>query len=168
MQTLLKIIAVVIIGVGVVSYFSPDARKALSGMTKIFKLSQKDSGPQPISKAAVTQLIKDDMQRFAVSINNKNMAQFYAQLSDFWQARTSVKDLNEVFAPYINSGIDLTVLKNMTPVIDKGPKVTNNADLHVTGHYNTTPSVLQFKQTYYLQGTGEWKLAEFFVEVKKK
>jgi len=55
----------------------------------------------------------------------------------------------------------------MRPIIDSGPRITNNADLHISGHYNTTPSIVSFKQTYYMEGTGEWKLAEFFMDVKK-
>ncbi len=55
----------------------------------------------------------------------------------------------------------------MKPILDQGPQVLKNGDLHVTGHYNTTPSVLYFKQTYYLEESEKWKLAEFFVEIKK-
>lgn len=169
MNTIFKIFGALIIVIGLAAFFSPDVKNALLGVTNIFKPSTIESTlPTPLTKGEVKKLIKDDMQRFAVSINNKDMGVFYENLSDFWKSNTNVPTLNQAFAAYINSGIDLTVLQNMTPVIDKGPKITNNEDLYVAGHYNTTPSVVHFKKTYYLQSTGEWKLAEFFVEVRKQ
>jgi len=158
MQVVFKIIGILIVVIGLVVVFSPEARKTLSETLSGSALSSKD----------VQKLIKNDMQRFSASINNKSMAQFHAQISDLWQARTSVQELNEVFAPFINSGIDLTILNNGKIVIDKGPIIIKNSDLHAEGHYERTPLAVNFKVTYHLQKPDEWKLSEFFIEINNK
>lgn len=158
MQVIFKIIGVLIVIMGLVFVLSPEVRKTVSETLSASTLSNED----------VQKLIKDDIQRFAVSINNKSMDQFYAQISDLWQTRTSVQALNKVFAPFINSGIDLTILNNAKIVIDKGPTILKNSDLHAEGHYEGTPLAVNFKVTYHLQKTGEWKLSEFFIDINNK
>jgi hypothetical protein len=96
------------------------------------------------------------------------MKSFYDNISPFWQIRTSTKDLDKTFIAFLKTDIDLTVLQNVTPLIDRTPIISPDGNLYLRGHYNTKPSVLYFKQTYRKEQDGTWKLVEFFIELKKK
>ena len=143
-------------------YSNPELKSKFAELTGQKKIPSKIV----VTKDETIKLIKNNMQVFALSVKEKDMTKFYDNISDYWQKRTSVEELNKTFDPFIQSGIDLTLLKNMQPIIDRGTKVTDKKDLYIVGHYNTKPSVVRFKQTYRYQKKGGWKLVEFFVEVK--
>ena len=149
-------------------YVNPESLKQVSkDFFASITPSADTTAPQPLSEAEITKLVQSNMHNFSYSVKQKEMSQFYKNISIFWQKKTSVKKLSITFKPFIDSNIDLTVLDNLQPIFNHAPILTKNADLYVAGYYDTTPSRVQFKQTYYMQGNGEWKLAEFFVGVKK-
>jgi len=152
-------------------YTNPETRNKVSDLTNQLTgkkniTQEKKAQKIEISKDDIIKLIKENMQTFAVSVNQKDMSNFYNNTAAYWQKRTSAAELNKVFNPFIKAGVDLTALKNMQPIIDKETKVTNKKDLYIVGHYNTKPSVVRFKQTYQYQKNSAWKLVEFFVEIK--
>jgi len=159
----LIVIFIALIGGGAIFYSNPDLFQKLMDKTESitsYSLKTPDTRKQ-------VQLIKNHLYDFAISVKEKDMSLFYNHISPFWQQKTSIEELNKVFAPFIKSGIDLTVLKNQNPIIDH-IEVTKAGILHMAGHYNTKPSVLYFKQAYRMEKNGEWKLVEFFIELKKK
>lgn len=166
MKIFTTLLLVGVVGLSILLYVNPDARKQLRSALKITSMTSSEKAPPPVSKEETQMLIVQNIDHFAQAVKAKDMSLFYKNISQFWQNKTSVAKLNQVFKPFIDSGIDLRGLRNMKPIIDTGPEVTNKADLHLTGHYDTTPSIVSFKQTYYMEGTGEWKLAEFFMDVK--
>ena len=119
-------------------------------------------------KKQIMKFAQDNIQSFALSIKEKDMTRFYNNLSPFWQERTSVEVLNKNYAPFMNNnGIDLTLLKNIEPlIIQEGTKMTDRNDLHISGYYNTTPAVVRFEQTLKYGKDDTWKLVEFFVQLK--
>ena len=155
-------LVIVIIGAGVVIYTNPQLKE------RAMVLLQTQKATKVPTKEALIALVKENMQYFAVSLKEKSMKRFYNHISPFWQNKTEVKKLNRVFAPFIKSGIDLTPLQKISPIIDKTFILDKTGDLAVAGHYNTTPSVLYFKHTYRADEKGQWKLVEFFVELKKE
>lgn len=166
MERTLKIILLILIGLLVSVLVSPDTRQTLSTAFKSIISYKYESNYQPLSNEEVTALIQENIHYFAVALQQKDMSTFYVQLSEFWQEKTSVGELNQIFKPFIDAGIDLGSLKKSQPVMDVTPQVTNKADLQVSGHYTTKPFIVHFKQTYTLEHTGEWKLVEFFMDIK--
>jgi len=159
-------IAIVVILAGAaifIVYSNPALKEKVSSLVGQKKVEKKKI---VVTKEKVNKLVKENMQNFALSVNQKDMSAFYSTLSPYWQKRTSVEELNKTFDPFIKAGVDLTPLKDLKPIIDKGTKVTDKKDLHIVGHYDTKPSVVRFKQTYQYQKNKGWKLVEFFVEIK--
>ncbi len=112
---LVKLIILGAIVAIVVIYFNSDMRKRMQNATNnvISKTNEQEKSlPLPPTKDEVSKLIKENMQHFAISVNQKDMSVFYKNISTFWQNKTTIKDLNKAFEPFINSGINLTVLKN--------------------------------------------------------
>jgi hypothetical protein len=157
--TLISIVSVAIAVVALVT--NPKVKNTIEGYLDQNKMVV---NTVPDEKEMV-KLVQKNMQIFAQSVKEKDMTRFYRSIAPFWQQKTSVKELNGVFAPFMNAAIDLTKLQKLQPVIDKGTKLTQKQDLYILGHYNTKPLV-RFEQTCKHQKDGSWKLVAFFLAVK--
>lgn len=129
-------------------------------------LQSQDASPSVPNKAEQVALIKQSMKNFAVASNNKNMESFRKTISQLWQKQVTTEQLNQAFAPFIEKGIDLTVLDPLEPSFDNEPKIDKNGVLTITGRYPTRPSQLTFEQQYIYEGTS-WKLVGFKVNIQK-
>ena len=162
----LGVVAILIILAGITTfaiYSNPEMRNRICTLMGQEKIEAKKV---IVTQKEIIALVQDSMQIFAISVNQKDMSNFYSSTADYWQKRTSIAELNKIFNPFIKAGVDLTALEKMQPIIDKRTRVTKKKDLYIVGHYNTKPSVVRFKQTYKHQKSGDWKLVEFFVEIK--
>jgi hypothetical protein len=123
--------------------------------------------PEIPSKEAITAMTQESTLLFANAVKAKDMSGFYAKISKFWQEKTSVDELNKAFKPFMDAGIDFTVLKNLQPIFDKEPTLSEYNELIIEGHYPTTPSVAKFRNIY-LKEDGAWKLTGFYMILKGK
>lgn len=82
-----------------------------------------------------------------------------------WQKQTSVKELDKIFAPFLNAGIDLSVLADITPVLDEKPQIKDNIKLTLNGHYSATPNNAYFDYSF-IKEDGNWKLIGFNLHIK--
>lgn len=110
-------------------------------------------------------LIQESILVFADSVNQKSMSKLYDHMSLFWRERTNIGELDKAFTPFYQAEIDLTILKSFTPVFDKKPKMTEQGEIILEGHYETTPSVVYFKNIY-IKENGKWKLSGINVNIK--
>jgi hypothetical protein len=62
--------------------------------------------------------------------------------------------------------LDLTVLDRLEPTIDGTPKIGEQGQLILTGHFPSQPDRVTFEQTYIYEGLG-WKLIGFGFNIKK-
>ncbi len=126
---------------------------------------EKKEKAQVPSKEDIVTMTQESTLLFANAINAKSMAGFYDNISKFWQGKTSVNELNKAFQPFMDAGIDFTVLKDLQPVFDKEPELSEYNELIIEGHYPTTPSVARFRNIY-LNENGKWKLTGFHMILK--
>jgi hypothetical protein len=98
-------------------------------------LMQQDQNPQNI----VTH-VRDVMQQFGAAIKQKNMSGFHASplLSTAFAKQYSVEQMNAGFKSMMDSGVDLTTLNELQPVLDSA-QVDPAHQLIVNGHYPSTP-----------------------------
>jgi len=102
-------------------------------------------------------LVQENMLLFAKGINNKDMKIFYDNISIVWQKDTNVNSLNRAFKLFMDQNADFSILKNYTPIFDKKPTISNENILLIEGHYATSPSVVNFKNSFILENQ-VWKL----------
>jgi len=123
------------------------------------------STPQLPSKDKLISLTQENTQIFAQAVNAKNMSVFYDQISSFWQKDTTPEALDKAFDAFYKAGIDFTVLKNITPTLNKEPTLLKDGRLLTEGHYPTSPSVVYFNYSY-INENNHWKLVGFNINVK--
>lgn len=116
-------------------------------------------------KETLIPLIHESTMVFAHSVNEKSMSKLYNHISNFWQVRTTVESLDKSFDPFYKAGIDLTVLKDITPVLDKEPEITKDGEMIIKGHYPTSPSMVYFENIY-LKENGAWKMSGININIK--
>ena len=124
-----------------------------------------DLSPQFLDKDKLIALTQENTQIFAQAVNIKDMSKFYDHISSFWQKETTPQALDKAFDAFYRAGIDFTVLKNITPVLDKEPKLLKDRRVVIEGHYPTSPSVVYFNYSY-INENNNWKLVGFNINVK--
>ncbi len=118
------------------------------------------------SRQKLIALIQETMMIFAKSVNEKSMKRVYDYSAKLFQKYYTLDKLNKAFQSFYKANVDLTVLKDITPIIDQGPIIkAGGRYITVKGHYPTSPSVVYFKNSYYLEN-GKWKLISIGVNIK--
>ncbi len=151
---------------------------------KIYSIRKQTAGLQTLEKKVVEQkvkniqltaqmpsqnvlisLTKESTQVFAQAVNAKDMSNFYSYISGFWQKDTSSEALDNAFDAFYRAGIDFTVLKSITPILNEKTKLLTDGRLLVEGHYPTSPSVVYFNYSY-INENNNWKLIGYNINVK--
>lgn len=135
--------------------------------------AEKKSTPEPAQQRIAmpdhviqVALVKQSIQSFALSVNAKDMTGFYNDSGNHFRNNFTIEKLNKVFEQFMLQNIDLTAVKDMTPIFDQKTKMHPEKDLIVmVGHYETSPSLVNF-EVYYLMENGAWKLVAINIEVK--
>ncbi len=150
------------------SIFKPtggiEKEKPESGIKKE-KAKAESSVNQVLSKHELVNLVQKTTMVFAQSVNDKSMQKLYDYSSDFFRRQMSVEQLDQQFGAFYKAGIDLTILKDITPILDGSPKVLEDGQVTIKGHYPTSPSVVSFNNSYYLEN-GKWKLSGIGIYIK--
>ena len=119
-----------------------------------------------LTEREVKSAVMATMAAFAQSVAQKSMAPFYRQISPFWQARSSVRQLDEKFAPFLRAGVDLRPLARIEPVITWITPVKGQKTLRVAGYYPTRPMRVEFDMILRPEKEGGFKAVAFFVALK--
>ena len=165
LKNIIIVILLLIIGIaGIVTVSNPQIKSAIA---QIIQKKSHQTEKKMLSQKEMETLVEESMQTFSQSLKEQSMTSFYANIAAYWKERTSVKELNKVFAPFIERKIDLSGLSQLTPIIEKGTGLTPNGDLLVKGRYKASNATLQFKEIYKYE-KNNWKLVEFFVQIFPK
>ena len=93
------------------------------------------------------------------------MSRFHSYIAERWKQEIDVNVLDNAFARYIKSGIDLTVLEKYSPQFSSKPSINEDGHLQVKGKYTTKPDEFFFDYQYTYEGLG-WKLMGINIQVK--
>lgn len=134
---------------------------------KIYSMQKPSAGVQsenssllaPTPKEQV-ELVKKSLYDFALSVEKRSMEHFHSTISNSWKAQITAKKLDETFGEVFSSGMDLSVVNPMLPIIDAESEIDENGILKIKGHYETTPVHLYFEQQFIYEGIS-WKLFGF-------
>ncbi|MBX2867788.1 MAG: hypothetical protein KTR18_03900 [Acidiferrobacterales bacterium] len=110
------------------------------------------------------ELVSDAVQDFALSLKSGNMQHFHSKISKLWRDQATPEDLLEAFQGFFNADLDLTVLADVTPVINGIPEQDDKGVITVSGFFPTRPSKLSFEQRFIWEGLG-WKLVGFTANI---
>ena len=110
-------------------------------------------------------MVKNTIHQFAVSINQKNMAELRDHTAKLFRDQVGLDKFNQAFASFMQMGIDFTALDPMEPHLSSQPRIDENGGLHLEGYYETTPKRFHFALVY-VQEEGKWKLVDINVNIK--
>jgi hypothetical protein len=117
------------------------------------------------SGADLDALVQDSIHQFALSVNARDFSSFHDQIARVWQQQITIDKLNDVFKPFMDAKMDLTVVDHMTPNFDGPPVTADNGVVSVSGSYPTKPSRVLFDLGYVHESAG-WKLVNINIRVK--
>jgi hypothetical protein len=103
--------------------------------------------------AIVAARVKEVMHRFGLAVKQKDMLAFHGSvvMSATLAEQYPAEKMNAAFKPLIDSGVDLTKLDAMQPVLDAKPEVDALNQLIVKGHYASAPPTL-FEMRFIREG----------------
>ncbi|WP_308366232.1 MULTISPECIES: hypothetical protein [unclassified Microbulbifer] len=106
-----------------------------NGNWKIYSIQKPSSGLQFESEVQIPSkneqsiLVEDSMQAFAESVNEKSMEKFHSTFSSMFKMQFTPEKLDEAYGSFYQAGVDLTVLKDIEPVISTSPEIDDNGIL---------------------------------------
>ena len=110
------------------------------------------------------ELVSNSVQDFAISLKAGDMQHFHSAISKLWRDQSTPEQLLEAFQGFFDAGLDLTVLSDVTPVINGIPEQDDKGVITVSGFFPTRPSKLSFEQRFIWEGLN-WKLVGFTANI---
>lgn len=126
-----------------------------------------NSAPKPALPGAdaAAALVLDSLLSFNDAIQTKSFDTFHAGLATLWKNQTTPVELLEKFQSFIDSGVDISPIKELEPVFHSPPALDEDGFLKLDGHYTTTPKKVHFTLRYDF-GESAWKLVGIHVNVR--
>ena len=139
---------------------------------KIYSIQKPSSGIQeestPLalpSEQGQVALVNEAMLVFAESVNEKSMSKLHKYSSNLFQKQFGVEKLDEAFGTFYELGIDLTLLKDYSPIFEEKVSIDEEGKMTIKGFYPTQPNKVHFTLSYAYEGLG-WKLIRLGVNIK--
>lgn len=108
--------------------------------------------------AELQRLASESVGLLAEAINRNDFGGFRAHVSRLWQSQVTEEQLREAFKEFMEKRIDLTPLKNETPVFSQKPALDENGALNLQGYYATSPDQVRFELSFIYEHP-QWKLS---------
>ncbi len=113
----------------------------------------KTQNPKKLVETTMIMLIK--------AIETNNYSDIYNASSYEFKKSVSKQRLSKAFSP-LKKAVSLRKIKKLTPVIEE-KTVSDKGVLKITGHYPTSPNILNFEFEY-IKNNGEWKIFGLFLK----
>ena len=121
--------------------------------------------PLPDEKA-VRAMVVETLLEFNDAVQKKSFEDFYRYVSKGWQKQLTIGQLNRAFQPFIENGVNIAGIRDLTPVLDGEPYVTSEGLLFVSGHYATRPYRVIFSLRYIYE-LPNWRLFGIDMTLRK-
>jgi hypothetical protein len=102
-------------------------------------------------------LTNNAVMALGIAINKDDFSGFYNSISQLWQSQTNANELRDIFKQFIEKNIDLTTIKNVTPVYSDKPQLNKDELLILKGYYPAKPSAVYFELKFIYEYP-KWKL----------
>lgn len=100
----------------------------------------------------------------AIAINSDDFSSFYNSISKLWQSQTDAKELRDIFKQFIEKNIDLTIIRNESPVYSGKPSLNKDGLLVLEGYYTTKPYAVYFELKFIYEYP-KWKLFGIHINI---
>ena len=91
------------------------------------------------SEKTLHKLVLDNLLLFNHGVQKRSFAEFYSKVSLAWRAQLTETQLKEAFKPFIEAKVDISAIRNLTPIFDVPPEINVDGLLLLRGHYDTMP-----------------------------
>lgn len=113
----------------------------------------------------LNKLATQSLLNFSQAAQAKDFGAFHATLAGPFQRTKTPEELLTIFRSFVDQGINLAGIAEMTPVFDPAPSINEDGLLRLQGRYPTRPSQVIFDMKY-IQENGIWRLMGINVKVK--
>lgn len=110
-------------------------------------------------------LIAESVGIFADAVTASDMTVLHDHISRMWASQVDVEQLSEGFASFYKHGKRIQIVKQLAPVYESPPKLSEQGIMELQLYYPVAASTrLHFRLKYIFEGTG-WKLFGLSVHV---
>ena len=122
------------------------------------------AGQLPSEDEAKT-LARSSLSSFNAAVQTKSFVDFHKEIALLWQKQVTPAKLSELFAPFVEQGIDIGGVATKDPTFDPAPRINDNGLLELKGTYALPPNNLLFDLAYIFEAP-EWKLVKINVKIR--
>jgi hypothetical protein len=140
-------------------------QKSAATTQNILSDTKAGNNSSPAANQPYIDLVRGTIRDFAVSINQKSMAQLRNNSAKLFRDQVGLETFDQAFATYMKLGVDFTALDAMQPHFTSEPRIDENGGLHLEGYYETKPKRFYFSLIY-TQEEGQWKLVDIHVDIR--
>ncbi len=138
--------------------------KILSINTAAVGVQTASNRPEIPSKLEQKMLIRESIDIFGQSVNDRSMQKLHNHISKLWQKQINVKKLDEIFNNFFDANLNFQYLDNQKITFDKNTIINEDDVMIIEGHYITKPKQFNFHQKYIFEGL-KWKLVAIKINV---
>ncbi|MBP7830513.1 MAG: hypothetical protein KA248_11400 [Kiritimatiellae bacterium] len=107
--------------------------------------------------AELQRLTSEAIAKLADAIQRNDFGDFHGSVSRLWQGQITADELKNIFASFVEQGIDLAPLSGLTPVFSQKPAVDEDGVLLLEGYYPDGENQVFFRLKYIYEHP-QWKL----------
>ena len=115
--------------------------------------------------ATLGQMAAEAVSRLGEAVNAGDYGGFHNWISDTWRGQIQPVQLQNAFQTFKEHNVDLTIVRNQTPVFDAAANIDDDGLLNVKGTFQTSPYNVFFDLSY-INENGTWKLFGISVNVR--
>ncbi|MBU1693228.1 MAG: hypothetical protein KJ726_04220 [Verrucomicrobia bacterium] len=126
-------------------------RKAEAGIVR------ESDRAEPPPDAELQRLTTEAVAWLAEAVHKNDFTGFHGHISRLWQGQITADELKNVFASFVEKKIDLSPLREQTPVFSQKPAVDADGVLALEGYFPAQPNQVFFKLKFIYEHP-QWKL----------
>ncbi len=110
-----------------------------------------------LEKVDPKKLVNKTMYLFVDAVKSGDFSKLYGVCARSWKKEITAQSLADAFSSFVENKIDLSVIKEVDPVLEERPRIRLDRPLVLKGKYYASMMTVKFKLTYGVEDD-QWKL----------
>ena len=129
------------------------------------KVREVDDPPPMPDDHTLEMLTKTTLLKFNTAVQQRDFNIFHDDASGIFKGQFDPGQLKSEFESFVEKQIDLTWIRDVTPVFDESPHIDRYGVLTLTGHFATQESRVNFDLSHIFE-RNQWKLTEIGLKLE--